>query len=114
LRSWLITIPKTTSWETYQEELDSVRDGVLSLNYKTRYFPKEMEVGDRCYILWNGQVRGWMTITQLVDLKNPWVCQTTGNTWPAGKYIRRSGQWNPVDGPKMTGFRGIREYRGAV
>ena len=111
MKSWLITIPKTTSWETYQKEIDDVASGELVMNYKTRYFPKEMRVGDRCYVVWNGKVRGWMQIVKLLDFPRRWVCETLGEVWPAGKYIQRSGDWHPVDGPAMTGFRGIREYK---
>lgn len=109
-RAWNITIPKTTSWDQYEAELVAVKDGTMSLNYKTRYFPKEMQIGDRCYVTWNGRVRGWMKITDMVENDQKWVCQTTGTVWPPGKYIRRSGPWHPVDGPEMTGFRGIRKY----
>lgn len=108
--NWVITIPKTVKWEEYERELQSVADGDLALNYRTRYFPKEMKVGDRCYVVWNGRVRGWMTVVGMVEHPAPWVCQTTGNIWAAGKYIQRSGEWHPVNGPAMAGFRGIRKF----
>jgi len=106
---WVVTIPKTTKWSEYLRELDAVKDGSLMMNYKTRYFPKDMTPGDRCFIVWNGRVRGWMSIVNLAELKE-WKCQTTGTTWLAGKYIQRSGPFHCVDGPEMKGFRGIRRY----
>jgi hypothetical protein len=108
--SWIITIPKTVRWENYQQELNAAQDGRTLLNYRTRYFPKEMRVGDRCYVVWNGQVRGWMEIVGLVDAPTEWQCTTTGARWPAGKYIQRSGPFHGVDGPAMTGFRGVRGF----
>jgi len=109
---WILTIPKTTRWEDYQRELDAVADGRDRMNYRTRYFPKEMQVGDRCFLVWNGRVRGWMEVVGLVDAVKPWQCTTTGRMWPPGKYIQRSGPFHEVCGPEMTGFRGVRKYEG--
>lgn len=111
-QDWAVTIPKTTSWDSYQRELATVADGSQVMNYKTRYIPKEMKKGDRCFIVHDGRVRGWMKITGLEDRDKPWVCSTTGKTWPPGKYIQRSGAFHKVDGPPMTGFRGIRKFNG--
>ena len=108
--NWVLTIPKSVRWEDYQKELETVADGSSVMNYRTRYFPKGMKAGDRCYLVWDGQVRGWMKIVGLVDANTPWRCTTTGKTWPAGKYIQRSGPFHEVDGPAMVGFRGVRQY----
>lgn len=110
MKSWVVTAPKKTKWETYEQEIAAVASGDLVMNYKTRYFPKDMQLGDRCYIVWNGRVRGWMEIVGFINFPRPWICTTTGERWPAGKYIQRSGEWHPVDGPEMIGFRGIRKY----
>jgi len=108
--AWLITIPKTTPWAEYQKELAAVADGSQVMNYKTRYIPEKMKKGDRCYLVHDGRVRGWMEIVGLVEREEPWTCTTTGTRWPAGKYIQRAGPFHKVDGPAYTGFRGIREY----
>ena len=105
--NWVITIPKTIRWPDYQRELDTVADGMAYMNYRVRAFPKEMQPGDRCYIVWNGQVRGWQMITGMVTANNSWRCTTTGALWPAGKYIQRSGIFTEIDGPAMQGFRGM-------
>ena len=107
---WIVTIPKTVSWEFYQKELVAVADGSLVMSYKTRYFPKGMKVGDRCFIVNNGEVRGWMQIVGLVHALSPWRCTTTGTVWSAGKYIQRAGTFYVIKGQKMTGFRGVRKY----
>lgn len=107
---WVITIPKTVSWKDYEREILDVNDGELVMNYRTRFFPKGMTIGDRCFIVHDGAVRGWMRICGLVDAPRDWTCQTTGNLWPAGRYIQRTGKFHHVDGPSMTGFRGVRSY----
>ena len=63
MKSWLITIPKTIKWEDYAKEIAAVADGDLVMNYRTRYFPNDMKIGDRCYLLWNGRVRGWRRLS---------------------------------------------------
>ncbi len=107
---WVVTVPKTESWKAYSRELATVADGSSVMNYRVRYFPKELKVGDRCFIVHDGQVRGWMKIVGLVDAPSPWQCTTTGKWWQPGKYLQRSGPFTKVDGVEMTGFRGIRQY----
>lgn len=111
MKFWAITIPKTIKWEDYQKELDAVADRRSVLNYKTRYFPKEMKRGDVCYVVWNGKVRGWMSIVGMVEYPEGFVCETTGKRWEAGKYIQRSGRFYDWEdfGPELKGFRGIKK-----
>lgn len=110
MSDWVVTVPKTVKWEAYQAELNAVADGTMELNYKVGYFPKKLEVGDRCFIVWDGRVRGWMSVTALMMIPRSWLCKTTGKLWEAGNYIRRSGPFHEVAGPEMVGFRGIRTY----
>ncbi len=107
---WLITVPKTTPWKDYLREIRTVADGREVMNYRVRFFPKEMAANDRCFIVHDGRVRGWMKVVGLEEHTKPWTCSTTGNQWPAGKYIQRSGPFTEVDGPEYTGFRGVRRY----
>jgi hypothetical protein len=109
---WVITLPRTVDWEEYEKELAAVADGKAVLNYRVRGFPKDMKPRDRCFLVWKGQVRGWMRITGLVDAVVPWKCEVTYRKWPAGKYIQRSGEFHRINGPKMVGFRGVRKYEG--
>jgi len=108
--SWVLTVPKTTAWSDYQRELAAVADGSVVMNYRVRFFPKGMQAGDRCYVVHDGRVRGWMKVVGLVDAPDEWTCTTTGRRWPPGRYIQRSGPFHAVDGPEMTGFRGVRRY----
>jgi len=58
--NWILTIPKTIPWSHYQKELNAVANGRSIMNYKTRYFPKEMKNGDRCYLVHEGLLEaGW-------------------------------------------------------
>jgi len=106
---WIITIPKTISWEDYVKELDAVKDFNQEMNYKLPFKPKELIAGDRCFVTWNGKVRGWMFITK-VSRKDAFTCSTTGKEWPAGWYISRSGPFTYVEATDFLGFRGIRKY----
>ena len=107
---WVVTVPKTILWENYLKELKTVEDGTQVLNYRVRFFPKEMKVGDRCFIVHDGSVRGWMSIVGLRHLEKPWQCTTTKIMCPSGNYIQRSGKFNEVRNRLMVGFRGLRKY----
>jgi len=108
VNDWVITVPKTVDWATYALELKAAAEGAL-MNFHVRGFPKEMRVGDRMFIVHDGRVRGWMTITGLVE-RPGFRCDTTGMEWPRGRYVQRSGRFHPVSGPEMQGFRGVRRY----
>lgn len=110
---WVITIPKTIAWKDYQRELATVADRTQVMNYRVRFIPKDMSEGDRCFIVHDGRVRGWMEIVGLIARAEPWTCTTTGTRWPAGNYIQRSGPFTLVDGPEYTGFRGVRKFPAA-
>lgn len=107
--NWIVTVPKTTSWETYKKELWDVEHESLIMNYRVRYFPKKMQIGDRMYIVHDGYVKGWMKIVGLVD-SDGFTCRTTGIYWGEGKFIQRSGKFHEVVGIRMKGFRGVREF----
>ena len=80
----IITIPSTINWETYQKELDFVKDGKNVLNFKVSNFPKMTNVGDKCYLNYKGSIIGWMNITGLSQ--KDFTCSTTGKEWK-GKFI---------------------------
>jgi len=107
---WVVTLPKSSEWSDYQKEIDTVKDGSVSMNFRVSGFPKELKSGDRCYLVWRGRVRGWMKVVGTVWAKTDWRCFTTGKRWPAGRYVQRSGPFHEVDGPEMKGFQGIRKF----
>lgn len=105
----VITISKTIPWEEYEKELKAVEDGTQQMNYRVSAIPKNTKVGERCYLLYDGYIRGWMTITDMGTLKDGFDCTTTQEHWRPGNYICRSGKFHYLKNPvKMRGFRGYR------
>lgn len=101
----IITIPASIKWEDYQKELDVVKDGTHIINYKAPFLPRNVKIGDRCYIVHNKFIRGWMKIVGLVQ--GGFTCTTTGNRWE-GNFIQRSGEFHSINPVPMQGFQGIR------
>jgi hypothetical protein len=104
----VITIPKSTPWETYRKELDAVRNGSSVMNFKVPVLPKLTEVGDRCYLVYDGQVVGWMKIAEIGT--KDFVCGVTGNHWQ-GNFISRTGEMHYLKAKNkvlMKGFQGFR------
>lgn len=100
----IITLPKSVSWEDYELELAEAANGAV-MNYKLSAFPK-IKKGDRCYVCHDGAVKGFMLITGFSE--KSFTCTTTGKHWN-GKFIERSGSFQPVEFEKpMKGFMGFR------
>lgn len=110
MNDWIITIPKTTMWETYEKEIADVASGHTVMNYRVPRKPSA-QAGDRCFVVWNGRVRGWMTVVNIVHHAFGFQCSSTGQYWKPGWYIQRSGEFHRVDGEELKGFRGIRKYQ---
>lgn len=107
-RNICITVPKSIKWEEYEKELDAVEDGEQEMNYRLPTVPKDVEVGDRCYVCYNGQIIGWMEITG-IGKKDGFDCSTTGRKWDEGNYISRSGEFHYLKNPvPMRGFMGYK------
>ena len=103
-----ITIPKTVSWETYKKELAKVEDESQIMNFKIPTYPKEVSAGDRCYIVHNGYIKGWMKIFNIVK-RDSFECTTTGKNWNDGIYIQRTGKFHPLETEvPMKGFKGYK------
>ncbi len=105
-RDIIITLPKSILWSDYQKELDAVKDGSQIMNFKVNNFPKT-KIGAKCYLLYNGFIRGYMFITGFSEKE--FVCSTTGNTFN-GKFIERSGDFFKIDPIPMKGFQGFRYF----
>lgn len=105
----IITIPKSIKWEDYQKELKAVEDESQEMNYKISTCPKDVHVGDRCYLVYDGYIRGWMKISN-IGKKDEFVCTTTGSYWKEGYYVSRTGKFHPLKNPiPMKGFMGYRK-----
>lgn len=105
---WVVTLPQTVKWSDYEIELEAARDRKQVLNFHLPYKIAARD-GDRCYVCWCGRVRGWMEVVGMKHVDRL-VCSTTGKQWGGGWYLQRSGPFHKIDGPVMTGFRGIRRY----
>ena len=110
MADWIVTVPKTVRWEDYRLEMAAVDDRSQVMNYRLARPPRGVAEGDRCFVVWDGRVRGWMEVVGGHSADQDWRCTTTGTVWPAGTYLQRSGPFHEVDGPEMVGFRGIRRY----
>lgn len=100
----IITIPKSISWKDYEKELAKVRDGSQVMNFKVSNFPKTKS-GNRCYLVHNGEVKGWMKIVGVSE--EEFTCTTTGKQWK-GKFIKRSGPFHYIEPLEIKGFQGFR------
>lgn len=103
-----ITIPKSISWDEYKKELKEVEDGSHEMNFKVPNLPKNINVGDRCYLCYNGNIIGWMKISSLGTKK---FNSTVGGQYWEGKFISRSGKFNSIKPVPCQGFRGFKYIR---
>jgi len=103
----IITIPKTISWNDYEKELKQAENG-FEMNFKVSNFPKDTKIGNRCYLLHDGNILGWMTISGFEE--KDFTCQTTGKEWK-GKFIKRTGKFNTINPIPMKGFQGWRYFK---
>ena len=82
----------------------------VKCDFKVNYSGESYNIkkGDKCYLVHNGYVMGWMEITGMEEKK--FVCNTTGKEWN-GKFILRSGPFHYLDNKiKMKGFQGFRYF----
>lgn len=106
-----ITLPKTIFWSDYEKELDKVKNGEEVMRFKVSYFPRETKIGNRCYVVHNGAIRGWMEIVGFYD--GNFVCSTTGQHWN-GKFVERSGLFHNIKPIQYKGFQGWRYFNRKV
>jgi len=103
----IITIPKSTSWEEYQKELDLAENGEYVLNYQCRYFPRHTKTGERCYVAHEGKIKGFMIISGFSS--KPFTCTTTGKKYK-GNFIQRTGKFYKVEEKPFRSFRSFRYF----
>jgi len=104
----VVTLPQKIEWADYQVELDAVADWKGVLRYRVARLPPVVPY-DRCFIVWRGAVRGWMSM-----LTAKWCagfqCSITDKWWPAGNYIMRTGPFHQIEPIPMRGFPGWRPF----
>ena len=106
----IICIPRSVPWSEYQKELDKVATGKYLLNYRVSKKPQKLNVGDRCYIIHNNILKGWMKVVG-INKCSEFTCNTTGKKWSEGWYIQRTGEFHPVEPKHILSFRGYRYYK---
>lgn len=107
-RSIIITLPSHIEWSDYEKELAAVADGRKVLNFKVSHFPKGVQIGDRCYLVYRGYVVGWQKIAGFTQ--KDFTCTTTHKKW-SGNFIERSGPFHYLDERiPMKGFQGFRYF----
>jgi hypothetical protein len=105
----VVTLPQSEDWSSYERELAAVRDGSSEMHFKVPNLP-DVSVGDRCYVVHRGHVKGWMAVTG--TRAGGFNCSTTGRRW-GGNFVSRSGEFTAVKPPvPMKGFQGFRYVRG--
>ena len=109
MSSICITIPKSIKWDDYEKELKTVEDETQEMNYRIPTIPKDVNIGDRCYICHNGYIKGWMKISN-ISKRDGFTCTTTGKDWCDGNYISRTGKFHYLkEQVPMKGFMGYRK-----
>lgn len=104
----IITLPASVKWEDYEKELNKVRNYNQTINFKVHNFPKGISKGDKCYIVHQGFIKGWMEIVGFTEKE--FKCTTTSKEWK-GKFIERSGPFHYlVEKLPMKGFQGFRYF----
>ena len=107
-RSLIITFPSYTKWEDYEKELRKAANYKYVLNFKVHNFPTGVHKGDKCYIVHNGYIIGWMEIVGFSQKE--FTCTTTNKKWD-GKFIERSGPFHYIQEKiPYKGFQGFRYF----
>lgn len=101
----LITIPKRIPWSEYQKELDAVADWSQVMNFKVNNFPTQTNIGDKCYVVYDGYIIGYQKIVGMVE--HSFTCSTTGKKY-SGKFIQRSGPFHKITPKPCKGFQGYK------
>lgn len=107
-RSLIITLPSSINWDDYEKELRKVANYKYVLNFKVHNFPSGVHKGDKCYIVHNGMIKGWMEIVGFSEKE--FTCSTTNKKWE-GKFIERSGPFHYMqENIPYKGFQGFRYF----
>ncbi len=107
-RSLIVTLPSTTKWNEYEKEIRKAANYKYVLNFKVHNFPTGVHVGDKCYIVHNGYIKGWMEIVGFSE--KSFNCSTTNKKWE-GKFIERSGPFHYMQEKiPYKGFQGFRYF----
>lgn len=107
-RSLIITLPSNVTWQDYEKELRKAANWKYILNFKVHNYPSGVHKGDKCYVVHNGIIKGWMEIVGFEEKE--FTCGTTNQKW-RGKFVERSGPFHYLNEKlPYNGFRGFRYF----
>lgn len=113
------TWPKSKPLETYLEELRKATALDQVINYRVANRPgwefgALRERPARCYMVHDGQVRGYCEIKYVAEFGIGEVARVASDAfagfWPAGTYIVRDPRWRSVEPIPLRGFQGWRWF----
>lgn len=109
LNNWMITVPRTLAGDFLREVEDGKREP-LTKRFRVPPHIKNVQTGDRMYVVFDGRVRGYMTVLWNYVVDDYAECRTTGRRLSPGRYIGCdiSGYVPIENGETMKGFRGIK------
>ena len=100
-RSLIITLPATVSWKEYEKDFEKVNE------FQVTHFPKGVKEGSRCYIVYNGKIKGWQEITGFKDESFSYCFGSVRHL----KFIQRSGKFHYLEKEiPYKGFNGFRYF----
>lgn len=108
-RDIIVTTPISQMETAAQEARDVIEagGGFYFRNLSMRV-PKELEVGDRCFYVENGFIRGYCTVSHITD-EPQMVCETSGREFGPGLYVFMDATtWAWIKPIYQKGFQGWR------
>lgn len=112
-RDIIVTWPKSRTFASYIAEVHNAERDGLVLNFRVRTRPGGMP--ERCYMVHDGAVRGWLPMHAIVFHEEGAVARVKSDPipggWPAGWYLVRLPNWHDLEPVyPMAGFRGYRYF----
>lgn len=118
-RHLILTWPKSRPLESYLRELKEAERNGAVINFRVAHPPKRApdQRWGYCYMVYDGYVRGWTQITDVVHRGRGEVRRVASDDrsgfWPPGWYVVREPIWHPLSKLiPMIGFRGFRYVPG--
>ena len=104
----IVTIPASRLQDIIEEEKTVAaaqeRGEDIHFFWEVSRRPKDLNVGDKVYFVWDGSMRSWHEVTGFDEDK---VCSTTGRRYK-GCCILLNVEENEIKPVPMAGFRGYR------
>jgi len=112
-RHLVVTVPRSAypdeaAWQEYVREVNEGAEKGLVTLYRFSGPLRGWWLGQKVFVVWNGEVRGHQVLLQQV-WREGFRCETTGRPWPPGWYLMRRGPFHELQRPvRMRGFQGVR------